>query len=201
MARPIIALDIDDVLSRSAATIIRYANKRWGHAHTLEDFNEHLPTLWQVEQSEAERRWAEYMASGEMERYELLPDARIVLTNLARQYRIIAVTSRRESLMDLTERWLSANYPGITERVISSNFYGNGNPDAYKLTKAAILQEIGADYLIDDQPKHCNGAAGVGVRAVLFGDYPWNRSVELAKSIVRCKDWHAVQEYFDGRND
>ena len=201
MSRPIIALDIDDVLSNSAKGIISYANKRWGHTHTLEDFNEHLPSLWQVTQEEAEARWAEYMASGEMERYEVLSDARRVLQDLAQRYHIIAVTSRREVLMELTQCWLDQNYPGVVQKLISSNFYGKGDPHAAKRTKAAILKEIGAAYIIDDQPKHCSGAAEVGVQAILFGDYPWNRSAELAQGIVRCKDWRAVQEYFDGRDD
>ncbi|HSX43077.1 MAG TPA: hypothetical protein VLF59_03240 [Candidatus Saccharimonadales bacterium] len=198
--KPIIALDIDDVLSHSAAAIIAYANKRWGHMHTLEDFNEHLPSLWQVTQEEAESRWAEYMASGEMEQYQVLADARAVLQNLAKRYRIIAVTSRREELMGLTQRWLDQNYPGVVRRLVSSNFYGKGDPHAAKRTKAAILQELGASYIIDDQPKHCNGAAGIGVQAILFGDYPWNRSAELATGVVRCLDWDAVKGYFDGRD-
>jgi uncharacterized HAD superfamily protein len=198
-SRPLIALDIDDVLSHSAARVIAYTNERWGYTHTLEDFTEHLATFWQVSETEAERRWAEYMASGVMELYEAVADARDVLEELAKRYRIIAVTSRREELLPLTERWLGVNYPDIVEKVVSSKIYGKGHVNAATMTKAAVLQEIGAGYLIDDHPKHCNGAASVGVQAVLFGAYPWNHSIELAEGVVRCRDWRAVQEYFNGR--
>jgi FMN phosphatase YigB (HAD superfamily) len=199
MFKPIIALDIDDVVSHTAENIIAYANERWGHQHTIEDFTEHLAEMWQVDQQEAERRWHEYIHSGSMEQYDAIPGALAVLRQLQGHYRIIAVTSRREILVEMTERWLSSNYPELVERVISSNVYGKGDPHAHKRTKADILKEMGAAYLIDDQPKHCNGAAGVGVQAILFGDYPWNRDVELADGVTRCKDWAAVEEYFDAR--
>jgi 5'(3')-deoxyribonucleotidase len=200
MRKRTIALDIDDVLSHSAAGIISYSNKRWGHNHTLEDFNEHLAEMWQVDHDEVERRWVEYMASGTMEQYRLMDGAQAVLRKLKKRYHIVAVTSRREVLSEMTKWWLQANYPDLVESVILANFYGSGAKHPHKMTKAAILQEIGAHYLVDDQPKHCNGAAAVGVQAVLFGDYAWNRSAELADGVVRCKDWQAVQEYFDEQN-
>jgi uncharacterized HAD superfamily protein len=198
--RPIIALDIDDVLSRTAETIIEYGNEHWDYGHTLEDFNERVAAMWQVDQDEAERRWAQYMTSGNMERYDVIADAKEVLAKLQKHYRIIAVTSRRESLMGITREWINSNYTGLIESVVSSKIYGEGRADAHQLTKAAVLQEMDAAYLIDDQPKHCLGAAEVNVQAVLFGDYPWNRALELPASVSRCKDWQAVWEYFDGRD-
>lgn len=198
--RQIIAVDIDDVLSRTAPSILEFSNERWGHSHTLEDFNEQLSVMWQVEGDEASRRWQEFMESGLIEEYDVIPAAREALEQLSGKYKLIAVTSRRDSLLDITKEWLSSNYPDLIEEVIGAQIYGEGKLDAHVLTKAEVLERLGADYLIDDQPKHCIGAAGVGVQAVLFGGYPWNTQFDLPDGVVRCNDWQAVLEYFDGKS-
>ena len=196
----IIAVDIDDVLSRTVPRILAFGNERWGHSHTLEDFDEQLQVMWQVDDAEAARRWQEYMDSGIINQYDVIPAAKEVLEKLGQTYRLIAVTSRRSSLLDITREWLDSNYPGIIDEVIGAQIYGEGRPDAHTLTKAEVLKNIGANYLIDDQPKHCIGAAGVGVQAILFGGYPWNSKIDLPERVTRCDDWPAVLEYFDARN-
>lgn len=200
MPKPIIAVDIDDVLSKTAQTIIDYGNERWGHTNTLEDFNEHLQEMWQVNPEESHRRWEEFMDSGNIENYPVIPEAKEALKKLSKNYKLIAVTARRDSLLGITKEWLDTNYPGIITEIVGAGIYGAGKTDAHVLTKAEILQQLGVDYLIDDQPKHCIGAAGVGVRAVLYGGYPWNRSVEIPSGVTRCDTWQAVLEYFDGRS-
>ena len=56
------------------------------------------------------------------------------------------------------------------------------------------LTVIGASYLIDDSFGHCELAAEVGIKAILFGNYGWNRQQTLIDGIVRCKDWDAVSK-------
>jgi hypothetical protein len=50
---------------------------------------------------------------------------------------------------------------------------------------------------IDDQPKHCVAAADIGIKALLFGEYSWNRTDTLPVGVARVKDWVAVLQYFD----
>ncbi|MBC7581805.1 hypothetical protein H7097_02955 [Aeromicrobium sp.] len=198
MNKQILSVDIDDVLSHSAKQIMAYGNENWGHTHSIEDFNEDLASMWQVEPDEAERRWLEYIDSGIFSRLEVIVEAREALERLSQTYQIIAVTSRRDSLLPLTGEWIASNYPGIFHQIIGAGIYGNGRPDAHMLTKADVLKSIGSTHHIDDQIKHCAGAYSVGVPAILFGDYPWNRDVDLPETVTRCKDWPAVLEYFDG---
>ena len=68
------------------------------------------------------------------------------------------------------------------------------------MTKAEICAEIGADYLVDDQPKHCLAAAKAGIKTILFGDYKWNRDTKLMPNMVRAKNWQEVLEYFTRTN-
>jgi hypothetical protein len=37
----------------------------------------------------------------------------------------------------------------------------------------------------------------IGVQALLFGDYGWNRKEKLVKGVTRVKEWAAVLQYFD----
>lgn len=201
MTTPIIAVDIDDVLSRTADNIIRYGNEHWGFTHTLEDFSEDFQKMWQVNHAEAERRWREFMGSEAIEQYGVIPEAKVVLEHLKDGFRLIAVTSRRATLMPITEDWLAANYACIFEEAISAKMYDQDQYAPHKITKAEVLQRIKAEYLIDDQIKHCEGAVSSGVKAILFGDYPWNRASNLPEGITRCKDWAEVERYFDGRAD
>lgn len=196
MKKPIIAVDIDDVLSLTVEKILAFGNDRWGHDHTHDDFTEHLQDMWQVGDDEARTRWYEYMNSGVIGTYNVVPTAKEVLGRLRNRYQIIAVTSRRESLLDITNQWLDQHYPGLLDQVISAGIYGLNMPNAHTLTKAGVLQRIGARYLIDDQPKHCIGADSVGVTAILFGGYPWNIKAEVPPSVVRLNDWNAIEEYF-----
>ncbi len=198
--KKIVAVDIDDVLSRTAQSIIDFGNHHWGHTNTLEDFTEQLSQMWQVDIEEAHERWEKFMNSGIMEQFDVIPEAKEVLEKLAGGYTLIVVTSRRDVLLDITHKWLDANYPGVITEVVGVRIYGEGKADAHMLTKAEVLQELGADYLIDDQPKHCIGAAEVGVKAVLYGGYPWNKDVEILPGVTRCDTWQSVLEYFDGQD-
>jgi hypothetical protein len=69
--------------------------------------------------------------------------------------------------------------------------------DSIHQTKGELLKSLGAQYHIDDQPKHCISALQQGIQPLLFGDYSWNRSVELPEGIVRVKNWQEVTEYFN----
>ena len=197
MKKPIIALDIDDVLSCTAQTIVDYGNATWGHAHTLNDFNERMSEMWQVAAEEANRRWTEFMYSGNFETFTPIPEARQALEKLQSWYTLIAVTSRRESLLDITERWLDRYYPGLIAEVHSAGIYGRDLPDSHLLTKADKLLSLGADFLVDDQPKHCIGAHEAGIRSILFGGYPWQTSVDVPDRVMKCRDWQAVTSYFE----
>ena len=92
-----------------------------------------------------------------------------------------------------TYEWVKKYFPGVFEGVHFVPIWETNN----KVTKAEICQQIGADYLIDDLPRHCNLAAEVGIKALLFGDYSWNRNEEITEGVTRVKDWPAVVEYFD----
>ncbi|MDQ3065065.1 MAG: hypothetical protein M3Q36_02235 [bacterium] len=197
MKKPIIAVDIDDVLSQSVSAMLRFSQELYGQSLSHDDYDEDLSIMWQVSKEEAEERWLKFLEQEPMRHYDVIESAVDVLTKLKQKYTLLAVTSRRQSLVEITEEWLESNYPNVIDKVVSSRIYGEGKDNAHSLTKAEILQEVEADYLVDDQFKHCLGATEVGVKALLFGGYPWNNHQILPQGIVRVKDWQAVLEYFE----
>ena len=200
MKKQTIAVDIDDVLSANAEAFIAYSNKRWGTALKVEDYREPWAIPWEVGDEEAKRRSEEYHVSGGIENYKHRPEAESALRRLAKNFRLVVVTSRNQPVEKVTRDWITKYFDGIFEAIHFAGMWDPGQK-GIQLTKAAVLKEIGADYLIDDQLKHCIAAAQAGIRSLLFGNYAWNQTEKtLPTGVTRCKDWPAVLEYFDGRS-
>ncbi|HEX7368353.1 MAG TPA: hypothetical protein VF261_01700 [Candidatus Saccharimonadales bacterium] len=200
--RPIIAVDIDDVLAAEAPFVIAYSNEHWGYNFTLDDYQEFWGAMWNVSGEESARRAAELHAPGVEGSYQPITRAREALEHLRERFDLVVVTSRRESVHQETLDWLDRYIgTGVFSQVVFSGIWDSGKVGAEKMTKTDILRSIGARYLIDDQPKHCYSAAAGSIRAILFGEYPWNSGAgapALPPGVVRCRDWQAVQGYFDG---
>lgn len=202
-AKPIIAIDIDDVLAANAKGFVEFSNKRWHTNLTVEDYHDHWAQLWQVDNQESARRHQELFDQKVVQSYEPLLDAGPVLNKLTKNYELIAVTARWKSISAETKDWLDQYFPGAINDISHMGVW-----DDFKLhskhklghTKTDLCLEIDAKYLIDDQPKHCIAAANAGIKSILFGDYAWNRSVKLPKGVIRAKTWTAVLEYFNAQS-
>ncbi len=195
-----IAVDIDDVLAISAQALVDYSNTRWGTRLTVEDYDEDWGKMWQVDLEEERRRSDEWHVSGGIVNKSPKEEGLSVLQHLSSKYRLVIATSRRKIIQEDTRLWIEKHYKGIFSEIHYSGIWDERLPNSHALTKAQLCREIGADYLIDDQVKHCLGAAEAGVEALLFGDYKWNREVDLPRGVIRVKDWPAVKEYFDARS-
>jgi 5'(3')-deoxyribonucleotidase len=196
MSRETIAVDVDDVLSMTAPAFIRYSNQKWGTRLRVEDYQEDWPTLWGVERSELAGR-VQTMIDDELHTsYEHYLESKEVLEQLRKDYKLVITTSRSKEFHPMTERWIEKNLPGIFEEIHYTGFFDNLRPDGHKATKAELCLQIGADYLIDDQPKHCFAAAEAGITSLLFGDYPWVEVGEIPPGVIRVHDWNQVGEFF-----
>lgn len=199
MKKPIIAVDVDEVLSVGAQAFVDFSNTRWGTRLTINDIDEDWCKMWQVDKAEALRRSKEYHESGVISTFTAYDAALPVLEHLKNDYSLVITTSRNRLVSSETRAWLNERYPGIFDEVYFSGIFDchSGYEDAATCTKASLHKKIGASYVIDDQPKHCIGAVGVDARAILFGNYAWNREVDLPAGVTRCDNWEEVREYFD----
>ncbi len=196
MAKQTIAVDLDDVLSASAAGFIAYSNQKWGTNLTVENYHENWAEMWQLDHDATHERWDHFWKSGIVGTFEQYDEAKPVLQKLKQRFRLVIATARHRIVQKETLEWLDVHHKDVFEEVHMAGFYEKSDPEAHKLTKADLLKSIRADYVIDDQPKHCLAAADVGISAVLFGDYSWNRQVKLTDGVTRARNWQEVAEYF-----
>ena len=106
MAKPIIAVDIDDVLADNAKGFIEFSNRTWGTTLLPSDYQEHWSDMWQVDNAEAERRAQEFHGSGSLQDYDHDVSAFDVLVKLKDTYDLVIITSRRISAKEETIAWV-----------------------------------------------------------------------------------------------
>lgn len=202
--KPVIAVDLDDVLGDENGAMRQFINQQYGFDHTIEDYTieatyfGYWEQVWGVDSEEGSRRYEAFVASAyKRERLPVLPGAIKALNILEKKYQLVVITSRREDMVEYTHDWLTSHFPDMFSDV---HFTHAWDEMTEKATKAKICDEIGASYLIDDNLEHCALAAGVGVEALLFGEYGWNKNRKLPQGVHRVADWKAVLEYFDARS-
>lgn len=197
-----IAVDLDDVLGDFARAFVDYSNQKWGTKLEPDDWTEHLIELWRVDEAEAQRRVEFIHANPGQILNKIKHDSSAVkiLQKLSHQYKLVIVTSRRRILEKETLLFVNRYFRGIFQDVHFAGIWDDLDKplsERLNLTKAEIVSQIGAGYLIDDQPKHCIAAADAGIKALLFGDYKWNRDIKLQTNMVRVKNWTEVWAYFN----
>lgn len=196
--KPTIAVDIDDVLAANAAGFAEYSNRKWGTNLTPDDYTEHWAELWKVDFEEVERRRQQIVHDKLFTKHRFFSEAKPVLKVLSEDFKLIIISSRGKMVQADTIEWLKKEYGDIFSGIHFADIWDKDLHvlERLKLTKAEICRQLGADYLIDDQPKHCLAAAKAGVTALLFGDYTWTRDVSEQANLVKVKNWPEVLAYF-----
>lgn len=201
--RQTIAIDIDDVLSLNAQEFADFSNERWRTQITADDYDEDWSVIWGFDKELEEHRLEMNVRAGEFFAHRiagmgLVPGAREVTSWLKGRFDLVVVTSRRSQIKAETLAWVDENLPGIFEpnSIHFTGFYNEPDAGSVYRNKGDILHDLGVDYLIDDQVRHCNGAARHGIRAILFGGYAWHERSEVHAGVTPLTSWHEVGEYF-----
>jgi 5'(3')-deoxyribonucleotidase len=198
--KKVIAIDIDDVLADSTELIRLTTNKMAGL-----DLKEHHYAVPGPYWSYYEHVLETNGVSDENLRKEIVADwisnhgkaapvkgAIDALKQLSKNYRIVLITARDPKIRTDTEEWLKEHFTGLYEDLhVIGNFKVVDKPKS----KGEVCLEVGASWLIDDNPEHCLSAIAHGIETVLFGEYGWH--FNAPEHLTRCKDWRAVLEYFD----
>ena len=146
MEKPIIAVDIDDVLSQSSQKFVEVSNALWGHQLKPEDYNEDWSKVWGVSVKVARNRSDLLHANGLFGDTDSFSEALPVLRELAKKYRLVVSTSRRTSIEKLTREWLEKHFTVIFDGVFFAGIYdephGVRHEDRLARTKNDLLLEI-----------------------------------------------------------
>lgn len=200
MGKEVLALDIDDVVVKHVEALVRWSNTTYGTSLTIEDYTQVWHELWNMhDEEEIERRKREFFTDEIFAEFEVVEGAAEAIAELSKTREIVGVTARRDYLRSVTEQALETIAPGAVSDVILATYHRGGQ--RFTRSKADICLGIGATHLIDDHLHHCLAVSKVGLNAILFGDYPWNRMEgELPESIVRARDWKDVLDHFGVNN-
>lgn len=191
MRKLTIAVDCDDTLFPTAKYFIDSYNKKFNANVDFEYQHEPDYDGWGVSDAELLRRLGMLQDAEEYRQIEMYDNAVRVLNNLRiKGHKLIVVTARKEHERLITESMIERDAPGVFDAIEFVGWYGS---------KHEALRKIGADVLVDDSIHHLNKALEEGVLnpgcALLFGDFPWSRTVSDAGSgIARCADWIEVEQ-------
>lgn len=199
MSKPVIAIDIDEVVADGTRSLCEQLNELNGTKITHADVHAER-SQYDGFYSRAFQRLGltfgmEYLRSDmtvDQSHVPLKIGAAEALAQLSEDYQLVALTARLLSWKKATLPWVSENLPGIFEQVIFSNEHPSGS------NKMNIAQAEGIGYLIDDRVEYLTTGGSGLVKPVLFGDYGWH--VDVQSDLQRCFDWQEVVEYFRGKS-
>lgn len=198
--KPIIAVDIDDVVAHTTDALRIWVNKAAGTSLTLDDYHvetpdgywRHYENIWLMNGIDIKSlSTPPYDPS----KTPMVPGALEALARLSENFNIIFVTSRDSKKEGETQEWFK-NQLGYEVTVYFASAghhsYGKGAP-----SKGEIAKRLGAKLLIDDNPEHVQSALDSGVDAILFGDYGWQ--IGAPEHMLRLRTWVDVTEHLSGR--
>lgn len=198
--KPIIAVDIDDVLADSTDVLRLIVNKKHGRELQKHHYHVKTGTYW----GHYEKIWENHDINGDgiidefhkaysidQSHVPAIDGAVGVLAQLHKSYDLVAISSRLSSMQKATERWIQEVFDNQFDSVVCID-HGKRS----KTTKGQACKEIGASILIDDNIGHCEDALRHKVQPILFGDYGWHDDDQIHDGFIHCKNWQEVAEYF-----
>lgn len=198
MKKPIIAVDVDDTLVPHFQDLIDWYNQEYGTRVELADYRSGPENIYKWGTTDFEtaiRQVTRFYDTPAFQDAKPHKQAVEVLEALSLSYDLIVVTARDTIIEEATHQLLKEHFVGLFGQVHFTAFY---SLEGKARTKGEVCREAGAAYLIDDTAENCIEAVEAGCKAILFGDYPWSNRVELPAGVIRCLDWPAVEEYFNG---
>jgi uncharacterized HAD superfamily protein len=193
--KPIIAVDIDEVLMPHFQDLADWYNKNYGTKLTLANNHPKNTEGWGTDSfEEAVRRVQKFLVSDTFKKSKPFEEAKDAIRQLAQKYKLVVITSRDDLVRETTHRWLTTHFENLFEETHFTAMYSLKGGARHK---ADIAKEMGVDYLIDDSLEHIEKAIEAGITGLLFGDYPWQRKELIPTRAVRVKNWQEVLEYFD----
>ncbi|TFK57584.1 hypothetical protein OE88DRAFT_1618715 [Heliocybe sulcata] len=180
---PIIAVDLDDVLSETNRYIADWHNKYYGSNMTLDDF--HYYHYWKNPYwgtpDETNEKVKRFYSTSAILNAQPVPGALEGTKRLREMgYRLIIVTARARNQLEPSWKWLEEHFPGIFESVIcigqfEETIEDEGHEIVTKLTKAEVCRSLPAILMIDDSLDNAlSPHTHKPIPVLLFGTYPWN---------------------------
>lgn len=198
MGKPIIAVDVDEVLFPLMPTLIEFHNSRYGTSFELDHMTSyHIQDLTGETEKQILVKFAEYLKTEHYTAGRPVDGAIEAIKQLKERYDLVLITARQSIYRGATEQFIDEHFGGLFDRLRYTHTLEK--PDV-RLSKFDICRELGAEALIDDGLHNISEVSEGGIEGILFGNYPWNQTDELPAGVTRCEHWPDVLEHFDAKD-
>ncbi|KAJ7283358.1 hypothetical protein C8J57DRAFT_1292269 [Mycena rebaudengoi] len=179
---PVIAVDLDDVLSQTNSMIAKWHNEKYGTKMDLSTFY----CAFCISKTLAKS--ARFESTGAIFRARPVPGAREGVQSLKDMgYNLVIVTARCPDAADSTWEWVEKYFPGVFAHIVFTGQFKDAHKLQYdkiltNVAKSQVCADLKAQVLIDDSAENamkCSTASSP-TRVLLFGDYEWNKRISGA---------------------
>lgn len=198
-----VAVDVDEVLGSFLASLNVFIAERHSLNYDVSEYSVYdFMKVWRCSQAEANDRVHAFFESEHFKDGILpIPGAHESLIRLTSYCHLVVVTSRQHVIRKQTLNWLERHYSGIFGAVYFGNHFaleGKARP------KSEICRSIGAQILIDDNPRYAVECATHGIEVLLFdynNCYPWSKTSDgpVHPLITRVQTWKEIENFFFAR--
>lgn len=193
MKKPILAVDVDEVLYPFTEEFFKYYNQRYGTSLSSVDLksSEYEETLG-LSIPETTKRIAQFLAKSHQINPKPLQESQEAISKLSKLFDIYVVTARDSRFEDKTILWLDRYFKDMFIDVHSIGYRINYKERA---SKATVCKQIKAKYIIDDSLENILDCSAEGIKGLLFGNYPWNKANKLPDNVIRVNNWNETTSY------
>eukprot|EP00730_Choanoeca_flexa_P018268 TRINITY_DN8876_c0_g1_i2.p1 TRINITY_DN8876_c0_g1~~TRINITY_DN8876_c0_g1_i2.p1 ORF type:complete len:203 (+),score=53.47 TRINITY_DN8876_c0_g1_i2:71-679(+) len=197
--RPVIAVDLDEVLGYFVQSLARWHNEAYGTTYTQSHFFSYtFKDVWGGTAEESTTKVHAFFESDYFQQQVApVPGALEALQQLKQRYQLVIVTSRQHSIEEITRLWVAKHYPDIFDEIHFGNHWGVSGE---KISKPDMCKAIHARVLVDDALHYAKQCAGLLDHVILFGSYAWNQSGDLPSGVSRAEDWAQAVTIIDSLN-
>ncbi|CAI5481090.1 unnamed protein product [Closterium sp. Yama58-4] len=187
-----------NVLGSFLSTLNLFCAEKYSVRHELHEFYVYdFMKIWKCSQEEANHRVHDFFKSAHFnDGIPIIPGAFDTLRRLSHFTDLVVVTSRQHVIREPTLEWLDNHFPGVFSSVHFGNHFAlEGTPKP----KSEMCRELGAEVLIDDNPRYAMECAEHGIQVLLFDwllQYPWSKTAGGGphhELIERVRDWGEVE--------
>eukprot|EP00053_Salpingoeca_punica_P005974 m.57726 g.57726 ORF g.57726 m.57726 type:complete len:206 (-) comp13480_c0_seq1:322-939(-) len=192
MGKPVIAVDLDEVLGCFTQALVEFHNKHYGTHLKVTDFHTYrFADTWGGTEEESRAKVDAFLTSEFFENLEPVQGAHEGLQWLKEKADLVIVTSRHLSVEETTHAWINRHFPNTFKEIHFGNHWAQ---TGVKKSKSEMCLALGARALIDDSPAYAVECAAHLPVVLLFGNYSWNqcRDDSLPKGVVRVHSWPSV---------
>eukprot|EP01025_Chloroclados_australasicus_P024860 TRINITY_DN2491_c0_g1_i2.p2 TRINITY_DN2491_c0_g1~~TRINITY_DN2491_c0_g1_i2.p2 ORF type:complete len:360 (-),score=35.82 TRINITY_DN2491_c0_g1_i2:367-1299(-) len=198
-----VAVDVDEVLARFLHSLNQYCLEVHHMRYMVEDYDLYeFAKVWGCSTAASNDIVHQFFESYHFRQgIEPIPGAFESLLRLRTLHacNLEIVTSRQNVIQASTLEWIDTYFPGVFgDRIHFCNHY---SLEGKQRKKSEVCKAIGADVLIDDNPKYAVECAELGIPVLLFNwkcGYPWAMLPEEQTEnpfIIQVSNWKEAESY------